>query len=191
MSNVKNETWKVHAIGGGVVTAVAVATWLVVLQPVAQARQTYGALVSRLAGERAGLEAAREAEKNGRMAAEAAAASLAAHPLVLEPATAVNQRLQAVSELAGAAGVRVDTIEAGRPDGFEKYGVLPVQLSGRGTFAGLRGFLEGLQTQMPDMEVAASEVSGRYTEKGMGQSVLIKLRWHTAPQAESAAGGGR
>jgi hypothetical protein len=184
----KTGVTKVHAIGGGVVAALGVAGWLLVLHPVAHQRKAFGELVVQWQEAQSRLEAARGEEKAGKESAAAAAAAVAAHPLMLEPATAVNGRLEAVAELAAASGVRVDTIEAGRPDGFGKYAVVPVQLTARGTYVGLHDFFAALHEQMPDMDVASSDVSGRYVEGGGGQSVMLKLRWHTAPADGAGAG---
>ena len=62
MSKKHGKAGKVHAAGGAVVAAVALAGWLVVLRPVATARQAFGELVTQLQGDRQRLDDARAAE---------------------------------------------------------------------------------------------------------------------------------
>lgn len=170
----------VHAVGATTCAALALAGWFLLLRPMANARNAYAGLIADLQSQRQTLDAQRAAELAGRSAAKVAGDSLAAHPLLLQPATAVNTRLQAITELATARNLRIDTIEAGRPDAFERYAVIPIQLSGRCRFQDLAAFLADLRQQMPDIDLSSTDLSGRFTEGSLGQSLIMKLRWHTA-----------
>ncbi|HVX84469.1 MAG TPA: GspMb/PilO family protein [Phycisphaerae bacterium] len=173
--------WQTHAIGGSILAAVALAAWLLLLHPIASARTGYAQLVQSMQADHAQLDQARAQETSGRQTAEAAAASLAARPLMLQPPDAVNTRLQALTDLATSKGVRIDTIEAGRPDDFPQYSVILIQITARSRFADLQSFFTALHERMPDLEVATLELSGRSIDASTGQGVQLKLRWHTAP----------
>ena len=173
--------WQTHAVGGSILAALALAAWLELLHPITSARHSYAALVSQMQSDRELLDQARAQENAGRRAAEAAAASLATRPLLLEPSDAVNKRLQSVADLAAACSVRVDTIEAGRPDDFPHYDVVLIQLTARSRYAELATFLKTLHEKMPDLDVANLELTGRSIDGATGQGILLKLRWHTAP----------
>lgn len=183
MTRTKTNASQVHAIGGGVLLTLGIAGWLLFLRPSLHAHEAYASLIRSLETNRGQLAAAQETEKSDRVAVEAAAASLAAHPLQLQSPAAVNERLQALGELAARCGFRVDALEAGRMEGFGQYGVLPVQTSGRGTYAAVKSLLAALAEKFPDMEVVSAEMSGRYSDGAAGQSVILKFRWHTTDAA--------
>jgi hypothetical protein len=187
------DLWKAHASGSAVLAALAVAGWFVLVRPMTAARHAYGELAASMVADRDELERARQQEGAIRQAAEKAIASLAARPLMLEPATAVNTRLQAITDLAAATGVRVDTIEAGRPDDFGKYAIILIQLTARGPYVRVQAFLQALHEKMPDVEVASMELSGRSSDGpggGAGLGMMLKMRWHTAGSAGGETGDG-
>ncbi len=172
--------WTAHALGGGFVLAFTLTAWFLLLHPMLHARDAYAALVTQLETQRQNLDAQHFQERSGERIARTAADSLAAHPLQLQPPAAVNSRLQALSELAALHDFRIDTIEAGRPEPFPLYAVIPISLSGRCRFADLHAFLADLRRTMPDIDIAAADCSGRYSDDSPGQGLVMKLRWHTA-----------
>ncbi|HVS70915.1 MAG TPA: hypothetical protein VHQ47_06645 [Phycisphaerae bacterium] len=173
--------WQTHAIGGSVLAALALTAWLLLLHPIASARSSYARLVGTMQSADDQLQQARAQERAGRQTAEAAAASLTARPLLLQPPDAVNTRLQALADLASSKHVRIDTIEAGRPEGFPQYAVILIQITARARFADLQTFFTALHDQMPDLDVATLELTGRSIDASTGEGMQLKLRWHTAP----------
>jgi Tfp pilus assembly protein PilO len=178
---------KMHLIGGAALLGLTAAAWFPLIEPVVHARAGYNVLVTQLEAERERLAAiqAKEASQQKQMAM--LREMIDKSPLLLHPSKDVNGRLQAVADLATKTGFQVDSIEAGRPEGYEKYGALEVRLSGRCRYGALAQFFEALNKTMPDMAVSATDLSGRYSDQSSIPSVSTRLRWHTTTEPGLAA----
>jgi len=105
--------------------------------------------------------------------------------LVLLPASHVNKRISAISTLAAQSGLKIDDIQPGKSVSGSRYEMIPISVSGKGTYAKCLGFLHELRSVLPDTGVSALELAGRPSEESSEASYRFELLWYAAPRSSS------
>lgn len=147
---------------------------------------------------------------------------LAATSVKLDPPSDINRRLAIISDLADRHGLSIQALDPGAPaadPAIGKFALVPIRLSGEGTFPDVARFLhELLSDQFADVEVRAlnisaapsmgsaaltrstmqpgsspSENTGPMPENPTAEraSFALDLRWYAAPAASADATGRR
>ena len=130
----------------------------------------------------------RQAEAR-RVAGELAAArrrladardELAVLPLRLEPASAVNRRLNELARVAAAAGVTLDGVQPQPPIDGPHYQTVPIRVAGTGTYPACAAFLHTVRARFPDTSVRSFELQNtRPARDGNTAAFEVELAWHT------------
>lgn len=74
-------------------------------------------------------------------------------PVRLQPASLVNQRLEALARLAGECGVQLDEMRPGTPVDSTHYQTFPIRIVGTGRYPAYALFLRNLRKTFGDMGV--------------------------------------
>ena len=178
-----SSAWRVHLAGIGVCLGLSALVYGIAVQPMLGQHDRYLAQQAQLsarrqqAGEATAALAAAKAELAGLNDA------LAASPLQLQPAELINQRLALLTDLATQAGLRVDTIEPGKPVAGARFDAMPLQLTGGGTNRDCTAFVRRMRRSLPDTAIGSLDLAAG-TPDGSGAAVPAKfdmnLIWYTA-----------
>jgi Tfp pilus assembly protein PilO len=142
------------------------------------------ARAARAAADRAELAERRKqaaelsaATTAGRADLVATRESLAALPLKLEPASAVNQRLARLTDMAGESNLSVAEIRPGALVEGRDFDSVPISIAGTGTYPACATFLHRLHDRFPDTAVRSFRAGQSETGNA---SFSVDLVWHTA-----------
>lgn len=103
--------------------------------------------------------------------------------LRLQPATLVNQRLEAIARLARDCGLALDEMRPGAPADATHYQTVPIRIVGVGAYPACAKFLRQLRITFGDMGVRTFSASNN----GSGPSAMpsatlhAELVWFTEP----------
>ena len=102
-----------------------------------------------------------------------------ASELKLQASTEVNDRLSALSALAGDQGLQVEAIEPGEASGSVRYSTVPMRISGRGKYQEVIRFIRELRGKLPDTSVTEMSLSGGGSDTAA--TFTLNLLWYAAP----------
>lgn len=109
---------------------------------------------------------------------------LAGLPLRLEPASAVNRRLNELAEVAAVAGVTLDEVRPQSPVDGPHYRTVPIRAAGTGGYPACAAFLHALRERFPDTTVLSFEAQNPKPDRQNNVAVFrVELAWHTVPPA--------
>lgn len=103
--------------------------------------------------------------------------ALAALPLKLEPASAVNQRLARLANMAAESNLSVAEVRPGALAEGRDFDSVPISIAGTGTYPACAAFLHRLHDRFPDTAVRSFRAG--QAEAGSA-SFGIDLVWHTS-----------
>ena len=171
--------WKLYALAALACVALSAGGYMLGVSP-ALAR------AARAAADR--TELADRRKQAGELSAAAAAAradlaatrdALADLPLKLEPASAVNQRLAKLTDLAGESNLSLAEIRPGMLVEGRDFDSVPIAIAGTGSYPNCAVFLHRLHDRFPDTAVRAFR-AGQGDASGTSASFSVDLVWHTA-----------
>lgn len=103
-------------------------------------------------------------------------------PLRLEPASAVNRRLNRLAEAAAAAGVALNEMQPQPAADGRHYQTVPIRVAGTGSYPACAAFLHALRAQFPDTAVRSVDATNAAPGRtGNVATFRLELDWHTAP----------
>jgi Tfp pilus assembly protein PilO len=107
---------------------------------------------------------------------------------VLQPGKAVriNSRLEQITSLAATRGLEIKGVEPGLSRQESHYQVVPLRLTGTGSFRGCMRFLHDLRQSLHDTTVIAFQLNGTPEARGTPVSFSLDLCWYTAPLVASS-----
>jgi Tfp pilus assembly protein PilO len=133
---------------------------------------------------------------------------LAATSVRLEPVSRLNQRLVKISQLVEKHALAVQAMDPGVATSDPEIGtfrIVPIRLSGSGTFVGVAAFVRELAetykdvkvrtlslsapavSTSPDLSAEGSEKAGGAAGPSAAASFVIELRWYAAPAGSADA----
>lgn len=185
-----------HAMGLGVLGAVTLAAYGLLIAPQREAREAY----AEAQRERAELDlAVAENYQNLRDAAaqEASLRSELARAVVLRDPDRPNAHIRALRQLANASGLDVRTAEPGdimsdRP----QFAMVPITLQGVGSPSQVAAFLDALNREVRDVEVrqvalqADTAQTPAVAEGTPRVEFTLGLVWFTLPRPDRSAAAG-
>lgn len=177
--------WRIHLVGIGICVGLSALVYAIGVQPLLGQHERYVKQEAQLAARRkqAGEAAASLAAVKSQLGALNEA--LAASPLQLQPAEVMNQRLALLTDLAGKSGLRLDTIEPGRPVSGLRFDALPIQLTGGGAYRDCAVFIRRMRQMFPDTGVGSLELTGAPPDAGGAMVPArfdVNLIWYTAAE---------
>ena len=182
-SNGKALPWQPIAAVVAVCLGLTAAAYAFGVAPLLQRRDDAEAARQVLSERRE--EAARMASAVAELQRELAAAKaeMERSPLRLQPASRVNQRLEAIARLATECGLALDEMRPGAPADSTHYQTVPIRIVGAGGYPSCAKFLRQLRVSFGDMGVRTFDASNNATPGSTVPSALFQaeLVWFTDP----------
>lgn len=107
-------------------------------------------------------------------------------PLHLQPATRLNNRLAAVTDLAARSKLKIEDIQPGVATRGRRYDHLDIRLAGEGKYSSCETFLHQLKQAMPDIGIQSLHLSAQSNSADQA-TFAITLQWFAAPSTNVAA----
>ncbi|GEM_PF-7096278 len=172
--------WREDAGGVGVIALMAAASWLLVVEPGADARQQALGLRTQtdLVQSQVAMVQAQSRTAEGDLAAASAQAG-PARPL--RHPTEFNGLLASLNRAALESGLALDQIRPGAVDRTLETSKHRITLAGRGTYPAAVAYLLAIRDQFPDVTVVA--LSARHGGEADDHAALLSLElaWHAQP----------
>jgi len=180
--------WQVHACGLAAVIALSAVAYLFGFAPMLEGRHQAAAArrdlddrrqkATQLVSQRRSLAA--ELDDLGHKQADS--------PLRLEPQTQINRRLAGLTDLAAAAGLDLRGIQPGKPApgpkaGGVTIGVVPIDLTGTGSFRACAAFLHNVRQSFPDSGVSDFQLSSTPADPPAPAAFHFTILWYTSDPA--------
>jgi Tfp pilus assembly protein PilO len=174
--------WTTLLVTGLACAAITAVGYLLGVHPALAARADNAALEAELAQRQSTAAGVSSQLAAVRHRLEQTRRDVAALPLRLEPATAINRRLNRLAESAQAAGVVVHELQPSAVMDGPHYQTVPIRLAGSGTYPACAGFLHQLRTQFPDVTIRSFEAANPTVTRDQNSGAFrIELEWHTTP----------
>jgi Tfp pilus assembly protein PilO len=179
--------WPIDLAGIGVIALILLAGYILAAAPLLRAQRERAALHEELLQVRQAAAAA--ADRLRAAGAELDGLRTAAGPEQrhLVSARHANQRLAAITGLAGEHGLMVDDLRTAAARETAWSAVIPVTLGGRGAFQSCARFLRDLRERFPDMGLDSFELADNPGDPADPTVFRFDLAWHAAPSASAAA----
>ena len=103
----------------------------------------------------------------------------AAPEVRLEPASALNGRLAALTDLAVAHALQLDAIEPGKEAPGPTHGTIDIRIAGRGGYRDLAAFVHDARARIPDTGFTDLTVTAP-ANPAEPALFTVRLVWHTA-----------
>ena len=102
-------------------------------------------------------------------------------PVQLEPASAVNQRLARLTDLAARESLSIDEMRSGTIIDGGDYQAVPILIAGSGTYPACAKFLHKLRQTFPDTAVRSFETTNNSASPDAPAATFqFDLVWHAA-----------
>ncbi len=182
----KFENWKIDACGLLVCLAVTAAVWLVGIAPLR--KQQDDAAARRQEMSEKSQESTRAAAQLRQLTAQLVNVrkQTAQVTLDLQPATRINQRLAQVTAAASECGLEVNDVRPGRAIVGTRHTIVPIEMSGTGSYPSAVQFIRRLHKTFGDSGVASFELAGSPANPGTPASFHFRLHWFGEPHTASA-----
>ena len=177
----KTRFWRIDLLAVGVCLLLSAALYLTMIHPLARKQARHVTQSAELAAVQ--VQASDRAASLGRLQTELAETrtALDATPMRLQPASVINQRLAALTDLANEQAITLDQVQPGQKVAATRYDVVPIQLVGSGTYASVQTFLNKLHGQFGDTGVRSFRLTARERGDDVVGAFVIDLVWYTAP----------
>jgi len=106
--------------------------------------------------------------------------ALSDSPLRLRPGARINAVLARISEQAVECDLKVDKLVPQPPQAGPRFKIVPIQLTGRGTFPNAARFLHRLRKELPDAGVVFLDLRGVRGDPGEAE-FQFRIEWYAAP----------
>jgi Tfp pilus assembly protein PilO len=177
----KRFPWQIAAVAAGVCLGASVAAYALGAQPLVRHRQAEAARAAELHERR---------DRAGQLGAELSALqrqlddarqALARTPLRLQPATLVNQRVEAITRLATDCNVALDEMRPGPPVDSTHYQTVAIRIVGRGRYPAFTTFLRKLRATFGDVGVRSFSASSDPRAQADSATAVFQaeLIWYT------------
>jgi Tfp pilus assembly protein PilO len=174
--------WPVYGVGLIVCVGLSAATYLLGVQPALASRTADEAYAADIQGRRQNAADLAVKLTATRQKLEQTRREVAGLSLRLEPATDVNQRLAKLADLATAAGLEINEVQPGAAADSPHYQVVPIRISGTGTYPASAQFLHQLREKYPDTAARSIEIANPSpTRDHTAGTFRFELMWYTAP----------
>lgn len=178
--------WHVHAAGALLTLAACAAFGAFLVRPLLAARAQAHARAADLAAQHQSLQDLRSARKDTDIRLIAVSKQLEEQTVRLEPKSRLNERLDQLTELAGAAGLQVHRLSPGVSSEGARHSATVLHLTGRGPFAACDRFVASIHSRFNDTAVITLHLTAPPENTDSPVDLNVELLWYTAPDAPSA-----
>lgn len=110
--------------------------------------------------------------------------------ITLEPLSALNERIAAITSLSASCGVGIAEIRAGKPISMGAVLGVPVQLAGNAGYDAVTSFARTLHERFPDVAIQSLELVGTPAEPTSVPTFRAELIWRAAAAGAGAGPAG-
>lgn len=185
MKDESNTTpWHLVGVAAAVCVGLSVAAYAVGVKPMLERRQHEFEQTKALRERSETAEQLTSSVADLQRQLGEARDALARSPVRLQPATLVNQRLEALTRLASECGVAIDEVRPGAPVDATHYQTVPIRIVGNGHYPACTNFLRKLRMTFGDMGVrtfnaTAGTISASRDAQWEMASFQAELIWFT------------
>jgi hypothetical protein len=147
------------------------------LWPLAKKHAAYNKQNITLAKEQDEVSAAQAEVFNMERKLDICRRSLAGSVVSLSRVGALNAQMSRLSALAEEVQLKVNETTSGKPVPTEHYVIVPIKLSGSGSYDKCTRFLHKLRQSFPDTGLDSMELTGNPDGTGL---FMIQLRWYAS-----------
>jgi Tfp pilus assembly protein PilO len=173
--------WRIDAsacLAGAIIT---VTLYLVMVSPLANRNAAYAQQQQQLSQQQLQTSSVTTVLTKLRAKLDQVNKELADTPLQLQPANIINRRLADITELARQCNLVIDQIQPGRAQRAGRYDIVPIKLTGKGTFVSAARFFDLLQQRFADSGIHDFELSAQPNMTTSTATFIFELAWYTAP----------
>lgn len=152
-------TWQIYTAGALACAALVGGLWTTIVQPGVEQRHHIADLHQELGKRRQNAQGLTRSLAATRVQLASLHTEFEHSELHLEPSAKINQRLSAITELATQTGLTFAEMRPGTAADAPHYKMLPIHITGTGTYPACADFLHHLRSEFPDTGVAALEAS--------------------------------
>lgn len=178
--------WRLDAAGIAIIAGLSAIAYFGLISPAVASHEQAQAQADDLLQQR---NKARDLDRSARATADQLAATLKAieqSHFNLEPASALNDRLSRLTEIAGQNRLQVDTIESGATSPFPRYSTTVIRMSGRGSYRNCAAMLKQVRESTIDIGVVALQINSGGVNTDTTASFVFELLWYNQPQQKPA-----
>ena len=172
--------WKPAGVAAGACLGLTVLAYAVGVQPLLETRQHAAAQEGQLEERRATASELTATVTDLQRDLGKAKLDLARTPLRLQPAALINQRLEAVAQLAGECGVALDEMRPGAAADSPHYQTVPIRIVGSGRYPACTAFLRKLRGTFGDMGIRSFQTGNSGASPAKPTALFqADLVWYT------------
>lgn len=107
-------------------------------------------------------------------------------PLHLQPTAQLNERLAAITTLAGSSNLKIEDIAPGATAKGKRYDTTNIHVEGEGTYPSSALFLHQLKTSMPDIGIQSLAIKSENAGAQAQAKFFFDLQWFAASGSPTA-----
>ncbi len=172
------QRWHVEIMGVGLLGLLSLAAFFIVVRPISHAAMARDATQSELTDQRtlaAQIEDVRKQLKQEVARVQQAGEASWVH---LEPVKLLNARMAQIVDVAVAQNLVIDESWSRETESGEQFQMIPINVSGTGSYSDCAAFLHELHERLHDVRVTAFDLSGNPSSPAQFQFDLV---WYAAP----------
>ncbi len=176
----RSQRWYVEIMGVGLFGLLSLAAFFLVIRPISHAAIARDATQAELADQRTlamQIEDVRRQLKQEVVLVQQAREVSWVH---LEPVKILNARMAQIVDVAAAQNLVIDESWSREAESGEQFQMIPINVSGTGSYSDCAAFLHELHEHLHDVRVTAFELSGNPSSPAHFQFDLV---WYAAPIA--------
>ena len=177
------DSWHIDAVALAVCAALTAALYFAGLRPLLAGQEQHRAQARELSTARQELSTLRASLTSMTRRLEDVRQRSDDASVKLLSATELNQRLAELTKLAGRCELTIDSIHPGSPASGPRYDVVPIVVSGSGSYQASMTFMARLNETLDDTGIASFSLGrgGAAGPPGSGSSFRFDLLWYTSP----------
>ena len=173
--------WRIDAPACLACAIITVTLYIVMVSPLAKRNAAYAQQQQQLSEQQRETTTKTAKLTTLRAQLDRVNKELADTPLQLQPASIINRRLADITELARQCNLVIDQIQPGRAQRAGRYDIVPIKLTGKGTFVSAARFFDELQQRFADSGIHDFELSAQSSTTTSTANFSFELAWYTAP----------
>lgn len=173
----------VHIAGAVLLMILGVAFAYFQGRPVVAARAELRTLTEELAARRQTLQQLQASRKDAEVRAAALRAELAERLLKLVPRSHLNERLEQLSRVVEASGMRVDKLTPAEATANGAIPSLRLRLAGHGPYEACERLIGTLHTSFVDTAITSIQLRAAPENPESPVHLDLELLWYTADEA--------
>lgn len=181
IASVFKHGWQIDLAGVALCAILSVGAYFAGWQPLENSRAAEEARASALALAREQVGALNLTSRSVRSQLTKVQAAIARIDVPLQPVAVVNERMAELTSLAGECGLDVQYTQMGTVTSNSRYGQVPIQLSGAGTYRTCALFMHRLRERFGDTGVKSFEIAATPSASSNVTSFNFQLVWYVQP----------